>query len=292
MLHVGLYSRDRCEPAKRDMTSKHGADGDDASARYVLDNAAEEASARFAALPRLYDPGTIRHLEQLGVAAGWRCLEVGGGGGTIAAWLCDRVGPTGHVLATDVNTRFLDRLRHPNLEVRRHNVASDPLPDGAFDLVHLRLVLMHLPQRDHVLERLANVLLPGGWLLAEEFDSLSMPPDPNVNPAETLLETDIAMREVMTAGGVDLRYGRFLPARLRTLGLVEVDAEGRVPLWRGRAAGGDLLRANFAQLREAILATGRLTVEEFERDLKRLDDEAFMRPSPLMWAAWGRRPVP
>jgi SAM-dependent methyltransferase len=270
---------------------RHGRDAK-RGAKYVLDNAAEQTAARFAALPSLYDPGTIRHLEQLGVGAGWRCLEIGGGGGSIAAWLRDRVGPTGHVLATDVNTRFLERLRSPNLEVRRHDIASDPLPDGAFDLVHLRLVLMHIPQRDEVLERLAGALRPGGWLLAEEFDSLSMPPDPSVNPAETLLKSEIAMREVMAAGGVDFRYGRFLPARLRALGLVGVDAEGRVLLWRGCAAGGALLRANFEQLRDAILATGRLTADEFERDLARLDDEGFMRPSPVMWAAWGRRSLP
>ena len=107
-----------------------------ASAEYLLGNAGEQTPARFAALPRLYDPGTIRHLDQVGVAAGWRCLEVGGGGGTIAAWLSDRVGPTGHVLVTDVNTRFLERLRCTNVEVRRHDIASDPLPDEA-DRLHL-----------------------------------------------------------------------------------------------------------------------------------------------------------
>lgn len=215
---------------------------------------------------------------------------MGGGGGTIAAWLSDRVGRTGHVLATDVNPRFLRRLRRGNLEVRRHDVTSDPLPGSAFDLVHLRLVLMHLPQRDDVLERLVKALRPGGWLLAEEFDSLSMPPDPSVNPAETLLQTDLAVREVMTAGGVDLRYGRLLPARLRTMGLVDVDAEGRVPLWRGHGAGGDLLRANFEQLRDAVLETGRVSPEQFARDLARLDEEDYVRPSSVMWAAWGRRP--
>jgi SAM-dependent methyltransferase len=262
-----------------------------ATGEYVLDNAAEQASARFTALPSLYDPGTIRHLAQLGVGPGWRCLEIGGGGGSIAAWLSDRVGSAGHVLATDVNTKFLERLRRPNLEVRRHDIVSDPLPDGAFDLVHLRLVLMHIPQRDNVLERLAGALRPGGWLLAEEFDSLSMPPDPSVSPGETLLKSDVAMREVMAAAGVDFRYGRLLPARLRALGLLDVDAEGRVPLWRGRAAGGALLRANFEQLRDAILATGRVTAAEFTRDVARLDDEGFMRPSPVMWAAWGRRPA-
>jgi tRNA A58 N-methylase Trm61 len=56
-------------------------------------------------------------LESLGVADGWRCLEVGAGGGSIAEWLCRRVGRKGAVLATDLDTRFLYALDFPNLEI-------------------------------------------------------------------------------------------------------------------------------------------------------------------------------
>ena len=45
---------------------------------YALDNAGREASSRFDALAAMYDPGTIRHLEERGVSSGWQCLEVGG----------------------------------------------------------------------------------------------------------------------------------------------------------------------------------------------------------------------
>jgi ubiquinone/menaquinone biosynthesis C-methylase UbiE len=75
------------------------------------------------------------------------------GRGSIAAWLSERVGPTGQVIATDIGTRFLETLQRPNLEVRRHNIVTDPLPEDEFDLVHVRLVLMHLPERDSVLRR-------------------------------------------------------------------------------------------------------------------------------------------
>ena len=257
---------------------------------YVFDNAEQATQQRFAALPALFDPGTTRHLTQLGVGEGWRCLELGAGGGTIAKWLGERVGPTGHVLATDLDTRFLVSLRMANVEVRQHDIESDPLPRDAFDLIHLRLVLVHLLSRDRVLESLVSCLRPGGWILAEEFDSLSMTPDPSVNPAETSLESDVVFRQVMIARGLDLRYGRLLPGRLERIGLVDVDAEGRVPLWRGGRYGGMLMRANFEQLRDDILAAG-ITREQFERDLARLDDDDFVRPSSVMWAAWGRRPA-
>jgi ubiquinone/menaquinone biosynthesis C-methylase UbiE len=95
------------------------------------------------------------------VAEGWHCLEVGAGGGSIATWLCDRVGAAGHVVATDIDPRFLDAVGSPNLEVRRHDIASDPLPEAAFDLVHTRLVLVHLPEREAALRRIVRALKPG-----------------------------------------------------------------------------------------------------------------------------------
>src|SRR5437899_8672325 len=107
--------------------------GQSATSAYVLDNAAKEASARFDALAAMYDPVTIRHLQNRGVSPGWHCLEVGGGGGSIAAWLAARVGSAGHVVVTDIDPRFLESLQVPNLEVRRHDIVNDPLPEAALD---------------------------------------------------------------------------------------------------------------------------------------------------------------
>ena len=56
------------------------------------------------------DPSTFRQLEVLGCGPGWRCLEVGPGAGTTARWMGGRVAPGGHVVALDVDTRFLDVL--------------------------------------------------------------------------------------------------------------------------------------------------------------------------------------
>jgi len=52
--------------------------------------------------------------------------------------------------------------------VRRHNMATEPLPEAAFDLVHARLVLMHLPEREQALARMISALKPAGWLIDEE----------------------------------------------------------------------------------------------------------------------------
>lgn len=139
---------------------------------YVFANAWQGGRERLTTIETLLDPGTIRHLEALGIAPGWQCLEVGAGGGSIARWLCHRVGERGQVVATDLDTRFLAELNEPNLVVQQHDLVRDPLSAHHFDLIHARLVLEHLPSRDHVLERLGAALKPGGWLLMEALEAV------------------------------------------------------------------------------------------------------------------------
>lgn len=248
-----------------------------------------EAPRRFAALSALFDPGTVRHLLQCGVGAGWRCLEVGGGGGSVADWLADRVQPDGEVVVTDVDTRFLDGIIRPGLTVRQHDIARDPLPDRAFDLVHIRLVLIHLPDRDAILERLSAAVRPGGWLVVEEFDSESVPSDATASAGELPLKVHAGLARSLADRGVDRQYGRKLFNRLRGLGLQDVGAEARTLTAQGGSAGAALFRASCERVREDMLAAGYLSAQEFDADMARLNDPDFFMPLPALWAAWGRR---
>jgi hypothetical protein len=54
------------------------------------------------AMQRCLDPITFTRLADLGVGPGLRCLDVGGGGGSVVNWLVRRVGATGSVLVTDI----------------------------------------------------------------------------------------------------------------------------------------------------------------------------------------------
>jgi SAM-dependent methyltransferase len=201
------------------------------------------------------------------------------------------VGPTGHVLVTDLDPRFLDGLKFSNLEVRRHNIVTDPLPEATFDLIHIRLVLVHLPGREEVLKRLIAALKPGGWIIDEEFDSVSLPCDPARSPGEVQLKTQEALFRVVEERGIERRWGRLVYGRMRALGLVDVRAEARLSMWYGGSAGASLARANFEQLHDVLVASGLVTEGELQQDIARLDDPDFMMPSPIMWTAWGRWPA-
>jgi SAM-dependent methyltransferase len=247
------------------------------------------AAARFAALSTLFDASTRRHLLDRGLAPGWRCLEVGGGAGSIACWLAAQVGSVGRVVVTDVDTRFLDGLVHDNLDVLRHDITRDPMPEERFDLVHARMVLIHLPERDDVLQRLTGVLKPGGWLVCEEFDGISAAPDAQVSPGEVALKTHEAMQRLGGERRVDRRYGRLLLGRFRALGLTTLGADGQMSMVRPGSPMAKLLRASYELRRDSMIERGYITPQEFEADVAKMEADDFMMPSPIMWTAWGRR---
>ena len=258
--------------------------------RHVFDDVEEQARAPFRDLSRLYDAQTIRHLERTGISRGWSCLEVGAGGGSIASWLCERVGDQGRVLATDLEPCFLRMLPFDNLEVRRHDIRREGLPESEFDLAHARLVLMHLPGRELALKRILASLKPGGWIVVEEFDTLSILPDAEVNADEEEVPVLRACYQALSARGADLRYGRRLPTRLLAHGLVNVGAEASLSLWKGRSAGTSLLKTNFAELGDPIIRSGLMSQADFESALRRFDERDFQMLSPTMWTAWGQLP--
>ena len=102
------------------------------------------ATLRLDYLEQIADRGTIRGLQRIGIPRGGRSLEIGAGRGSTALQMLASCG-LGEVVATDVDTTWLDQITHPGLRVVRHNILDDDLePLGTFDLVHIRFVVHHL----------------------------------------------------------------------------------------------------------------------------------------------------
>ncbi len=259
---------------------------------YLLDNAWQQQRQRLAGLEAWFDPGSVRHLEALGVGAGWRCLEVGAGGGSIAVWLCQRVAPNGQVVATDLDTRFVEALNEPLLTVWRHDILADALPEGAFDLVHSRFVVEHVPDPMLALRRMADALAPGGWLVAEGTDSVSWVSDPAMDAGAAALFSKWAeaFAQVCRDVGADAYAGRRLYGQLHALDLEDIEAEGRVFMVRGGSPNAEVWRLTAEQVADRVVQGGLLSGEEMGRVLTLLRDPAFVWMEGLVMAAWGRRP--
>lgn len=252
---------------------------------YAWSNAWELARRRLDLLEQCHDPSSFGHAESLGVGPGWRCLDAGAGGGSFARWLAERVGPTGTVVAADLDLTLLGDLDAPNIEVRQVDLVSDELPRQEFDFVHTRLVLLHIPARDQVLERLCETLKPGGVLMVEEHDSFP------VLAAATGAYRDAwtAFVAVSRAAGVGDEWARDLPRHLARLGLVDVDAKFEVPLFRGGSPFAELWRLTWEQIRDRVAAVGE-SAEDIERGKAELADERLWFYGPGMVIASGRAP--
>ena len=259
-----------------------------AAAGYTLDPAWHAERERLSSITSLYDPQTMRCADRLGLSEDWRCLDIGAGTGSVAELLAERVGENGRVLAVDVDVRFLEPLARPPLEVLRADVREEELP-GDFDLVHARLVLEHLPEREAVLESMVRAAKPDGWMLVEDFDwSTAVAVDPPSKLHEKVVR---ALKAFFSLHGYDPHLGRRLPRLLQSAGLTDVagdsvaiqvqaNPERGVPQW-------ELL---VDQLAPGMIAADLLDQEDVDNFHALWHDGDTVSFAPLMVSAWGRKP--
>ncbi|MFR0351908.1 methyltransferase [Streptomyces sediminimaris] len=258
---------------------------------YLLDNRQTEAAERFDAFTALFDPTTFRHLEGLGIGSGGRCWEVGAGGASVVSWLAEKVGPDGEVLATDIDTSLLTSVTRPPVRVRVHDVGAEEPPGEGFDLVHARLVLVHVPDRERALRSMVKALRPGGVLLVEDADPALQPlVCPDEHGPEQVLANRLrrGFRRLLAERGADLSYGRRLPRLLREAGLDDVRADACFPLTSPACAA--LESATVRQIRDRLVAAGIATDDDIDRHLANVAAGGMDLATAPMISAWGRKP--
>ncbi|MGP4111160.1 class I SAM-dependent methyltransferase [Streptomyces sp. 4N509B] len=257
---------------------------------YVFDPVWEKETERLRTNEAIWDPGTFERLERLGVAPGWHCLEVGAGSGSVARWLAERVGPSGRVTAADLQTERLLPLAEelPWLEVVHHDLCSDELPEAAFDLVHARMLLQHLPDRPAALARLVRALRPGGVLFLEDTDSSTL--FRTAGSEDFLQDVRAAGYGLMRQSGHDPRGGHVNLRLALAAGLDDVTAEGRVVMVRG---GSDQARHYMLWLefmRPRIVEAGLVTDARIDQALAEMADPAHHWLSQVLISTVARRP--
>jgi 2-polyprenyl-3-methyl-5-hydroxy-6-metoxy-1,4-benzoquinol methylase len=251
--------------------------------RWAIAGTSEE-QRRLLLLEAAFDPFTIANLERIGVAEGWRCLELGAGAGSIAAWLAGRAGAE-NVIATDLRPDLAGSAADAGVRVLRHDVTRDPAPGDAFDLIHARALLEHLPARDEVIGRVAGWLAPGGWLLVEDSTVVSaIASRPELRRAMEALTA-------MLAGtvGSDFEWARRLPAPLERAGLTETAAELFGPVLSGGSPAALLMDATMRAAAPAMVAAGTITQTELDQVAAAYADPSLLDCSFFFIAGRGRR---
>ena len=252
-----------------------------AQPEYVFHRAENEKELeRLRAIERELDSASRRRLLATGLQAGWRCLEVGPGAGSILDWLSGVVGPSGRVCGVDLSTKFLPLQYPAHVDIHQGDIRTIPLLDASFDLVHARYVLIHLPDYEAALSRMLACLKPGGWLVLEEPDfSASRGITGDAAELDAVSRVNQTIKVMYDKLGMDYALGLKLPALLQRTGANGLIVENDAPLSAGGSGMPAIMRMSAVQLREQYLATGVLTEQDLDEYCRFADD-------PRTWAVY------
>ncbi len=161
-------------------------------------------------------------LERLGIGPGWRCVDVGAGGGDVSVALAEVVGPTGRVYAVDADPLARDevaRAAAAHSQVIAITQAGEDLrlPE-AVDLAFCRFLLLHVLDPGAVLAKMTESVRAGGWVVAQE-------------PITSAGRIDGHPMSMPDARHPDV--GAILPGLARDAGLDLVDAWAEAPAGAG-----------------------------------------------------------
>jgi SAM-dependent methyltransferase len=169
-------------------------------------------------------------LDRLGLREGWRCVDVGAGGGDVSVALAEVVGRDGRIYAVDSDPRARDAsaaaaAAHTQVVALTQAGEELTLPEEV-DLAFCRFLLLHVVDPVVVLRRMAAAVRIGGWVVAQE----------PITSAGRIAGEPFSMPE---ARHPDI--GALLPALVRDAGLEVVDAWAEAPAGAGPGPVADYL---------------------------------------------------
>jgi SAM-dependent methyltransferase len=245
------------------------------------------------------DDLTTDVLRAAGVTTGMRVLDLGCGTGNVTMAAARLVGQTGQVTGVDRNGSSFPAMRE---QLRREGVENvefikgelpDGVPQGPFDAVVGRLILLYFPDRAATVRKFARLVRPGGIIAFHEpilSSARSIPPLPSMTAAVSW------MCAAFRAMGIDPDPGAGLDRAFRHAGLqpmmvggIRMDGhgDGFCPTW---------LAMTIRSLAPVILGNGIA----FERDIDFHTLEAKVRAEalneqalilgPTMIGTWARIP--
>jgi len=240
-------------------------------------------------LSGVLDFGTKVLVEQVGLASGSRCLDVGCGMGGAARVLCDAAGSNGECVGVDLDPELLGIARSKgegdgNISFVQGDAAALPFEDDTFDLVHARYLFIHLPNHREVIGEMVRVAKPGGTVALYEPDLRAVWCYPESWAYE-------ALPAVFAKAYAEPFAGRKLVSLLRGAGCSSVKAQARTGVEYEGSSVKRLYRLTFEGTGLTLLRSGEMTQDEFNRmdaELRRVEEEesAFIIASPSI-LAWG-----
>ncbi|MEV0719225.1 methyltransferase domain-containing protein [Asanoa sp. NPDC050611] len=265
---------------------------------YVMGRTAAEY-ARLRAQAKIWEGATAGLLDTVGLAPGARCLDVGCGPGETMRLMAERVGPAGRVVGVDVDGELgrtavtaLADAGHGQCEFVEGDVErADPVPDGGFDLVFGRLILLHVADPVAVLRRMWGWTAPGGVLVVQDYDMEAVAANP---PLPVIDEWRRVFLGTFAAAGRDHRLGLRLPALFAAATGARPDGTAVAGRLDRMETSAPMLAATYRSITPAGISLGTVTPEEadrFQADIARaaVDQPDHQALWPLLIGAHRRR---
>lgn len=258
----------------------------------------EEAARRLDLLDRIMGPVTDAFLVESGIAAGMTCLDVGCGAGHVSRALAAWVGPSGRVVGLDLDQVKLAAAREAaalaglgNVEFRTADLTAWREPD-AYDVVHGRFILAHLPDRPGVVARLCEALRAPGLLILEDVDfdgAFCHPPDRAFTRFCQLFVELVGRR------GGDAAVGAKLYQLCLDAGLREVHAQVVQPAHYGTVAEKGMMLNTMINIADGVLAAGLASEAEVRETIAGLractEDPRTIVACPRIFQVRGHKPA-
>lgn len=234
--------------------------------RYTL-KVGQQGATRLQLVNQIYGPESERVLREAGLRFGARVADIGCGTGTMSLYMASVVGEAGSVTGIDINPAQIEQaqLLAKSQTVQRKLTfqvggAYEPgLPEGAFDLVYSRLLLMHLDRPEDAIAAMSRLLAPGGTLVCEEASVDSTFCDP---PCDSQPKLHAIASKMAAKRGCDFNIAHRLYHLISASGLGDVRVSAHQPLYvTGEQKLLEVL--SFAETIEFVVSEGFCTREEF-----------------------------
>ena len=265
-----------------------------AAGRYLLGDSPEEIR-HLVEQAEVYAKEAGELFDLIGLGPGGAAIDVGCGVLGVVHLLAERVGPDGRVVGLEREARMVESARSLAeqhglaVEFIEADATATGLPEGAFDLVHARTLLLNVQNPREIVAEMVRIARPGGVVAVQEPDASAWNCDPP-HPAFDILRD--AILDTYRRTGKDFSIGRRSARLLREAGVHDVQVRATARVTRAGEYYQTFLLAIAGLVRDVTVQAGDLTVDEFDSYTAalraHLQAPDTITCQPIMWQAWGQ----
>ena len=251
-------------------------------------------SNRMSVVAKACWPNTFNLLKRAGLREGMKCLDLGCGAGDVTFEIAKLVGEKVRVVGMDMDPIKIEKAQKRAAEEKVSNThfvqgnVFEWVESQTYDLIYVRFLLTHLPQRERLYPQLLRALNSGGVLIVEDVDfegHVCFPP----NHAFTSY-VQLYQQVVLQRGG-DPNLGRKLLDVFQRTGFQKIEANIVYP---DTHLGKEMNLLTLVGISDALLEENLISKEELEQlteDLKKfVEDPRSVASAARVFQTWGFKP--